>query len=435
VQRFAAILFLFLTTLPLAAQKDERHFEYGFEVRVRNEDWNNIFDFKDSADDERGQIRYRTRLWMKAPLTSNIDFSVGLAQEANEIFQPHSASHIDEGVFETAYVDIHKVFVKGLSLRLGRQNLIKGEGFLLLEGNPWDGSRSIYHNAAVLAYERGKSKLELIGIFDPRMDRYLPRINDKHRQLIEWNESALGAYYTNSRLKKTSLEAYYFYKREFGDPRPASNLQYQADRYVYTAGARVVRQLPNAFSLTGEFARQWGHERTNRDIRAWGGYGYLKRTFGAQKRHSASFGYWGMSGSDPANPRTIGNWDPLFARWPKWSEGYIYTQFKELGVAYWSNVGMWQGEGIYVPWKPLSLRGTFYQMQAFHPYPGSSQLYGQGTGRGQEYQLRADLTVNKNWRGHVLYEGHVPGSFYAGKDPGYFFRLEVSYLFSDKLAF
>ena len=96
--------------------------------------------------------------------------------------------------------DFYQLFVKGLSLRLGRQNLIKGEGFLILEGNPWDGSRSIYHNAAVLAYERGKSKLELIGIFDPRMDRYLPRINDKHRQLVEWNESALGAYYTDTRL-------------------------------------------------------------------------------------------------------------------------------------------------------------------------------------------------------------------------------------------
>ena len=59
MHRFSVLLFLLLTIPPLAAQKGERHFEYGFEVRVRNEDWNNIFDFKDSADDERGQIRYR----------------------------------------------------------------------------------------------------------------------------------------------------------------------------------------------------------------------------------------------------------------------------------------------------------------------------------------------------------------------------------------
>ena len=433
--RFAVLLLISAATLHMRAQSGERHFEYGFEQRVRNENWNNIFDYRDATDDERGQVRYRTRLWVKAPLTANIDFSLGLAQETNQIFQPHAPTHMDEGMFETAYVDVKRLFVKGLSLRVGRQNLIKGEGFLILEGNPWDGSRSIYHNAAVLGYERGKAKLELIGIFDPRMDRFLPRFNDKAHQLIEWNESALGAYYTDNRFKKTSLEAYLFYKREFGDIRPQTHAQYQADRYVYTAGGRTVHKLPNAFSLTGEFAWQWGHQRPNREIRAWGGYGYLKRTFGAQKRHYATFGYWGMSGSDPSTPNTIGNWDPLFSRWPKWSEGYIYTQFKEVGVAYWTNTGMWQGEAVYVPWKPLSLRGTVYQMHAYHPYPGSRQQYGNGTGRGQEYQLRADLTVNKHWRGHVLYESHVPGSFYAGKDMGFFFRTEVSYQFTGQVAF
>lgn len=90
---------------------------------------------------------------------------------------------------------------------------------------------------------------------------------------------------------------------------------------------------------------------------------------------------------------------------------------------------------MYAPWKPLSLRGTFYEMRAYHPFPGSPSLYSNGTGRGEEYQLRADLTVNKNWRGHVLYEGHVPGSYYAGQDPGYFLRLEVSYQFSGQVAF
>lgn len=430
-----ACLLLLVLAAALPAQKAERVFEYGFEQRVRNEDWNNIFDYRDAADDRHGQIRYRTRLWMKAPVNNNVTFHVGLVQETNQVFQPRTPTHMDEAVFETAYVDVKRLFVKGLSLRLGRQNLLKGEGFLFLEGNPWDGSRAIYSNAAVLGYERGKGKIEFIGIFNPRTDRLLPRINDKHRQLVEWNESALGVYYTDHHLRKTDLEAYTFYKREWGDPRVRTHAQFQADRYVYTTGARAVHQLPRAFSLTGEFAGQWGSQRPRRDIRAWGGYGYLKRTFGARKAHYASFGYYGLSGSNPATPNVIGNWDPLFARWPKWSEGYIYTQFKELGVAYWSNIGMWQGEGVYAPWKPLSLRGTYYFMHSYHPYPGNPQMYGAGTGRGQEYQLRADLVVNRNWRGHILYENHLPGSFYAGKDPGYFFRMEVAYQFSGRVTF
>jgi hypothetical protein len=425
---FSAFLF------PLAAQNSAPpKLDYGFEQRVRNENWNNVLDFSNASDDERGQVRYRTRVWMKAPLSKNVDIAIGMTQETNEIFQPHTVAHIDEGFFDTAYIDIKTLFVKGLSLKFGRQNISKGDNFLYFEGDPWDGSRSLYVNAAVLGYERGKSKIEAIGIFDPRMDRFLPRINNKVRQLVEWNESALGLYYTDTHLPKTTLESYLFYKREFGDPRPASNPQFQPNRYVYTAGGRVARQLPQAFSLNGEFAGQWGAQRNGKNIRAWGGYGYVKHMFGAQKRHSAQFGYWGMSGSDPANPGTIGNWDPLFARWPKFSEGYLYTQLKEVGVGYWSNIALWQAEGVYSPIKPLSIRATFYQMQSYHPFPGSKAMFGAGTNRGQEYQLRADLTVNQHWKSHALYERHAPGSYYAGKDSGQFVRLEVIYTFTGRV--
>lgn len=432
--RFAA-LSLVLSAALAGQAPAERHFTYGFEQRVRNENWNNILDFKDSADDERGQIRYRTRLWFDTSLTHNIDLRVGLAQETNQIFQPRTPTHFDEVFFENAYVDIRRLFVRGLSLRLGRQNLTRGEGFLLLEGDPYDGSRSIYNNAAVLAYERGKSKLEFIGIYDPITDHYLPRFHDIHRPLVEWNESALGTYFTTNRFRKTSIEAYYFYKREFGDKRATSHPQYQPDRFVYTAGGRAVHKLPRNFSATGEWAWQWGHQRNSKDIRGWGGYGYLKRNFGPQARHYASFGYWAMSGDNPATSGRNENWDPLFARWPKWSELYIYTQFREVGVAYWTNTGMWQAEAVYVPWKPLSLRGTYYRMNAFHPYSGSPAMFSSGLTRGNHYQAHANLTVGKHWRGHALYEHHSPGSFYAGRDDGFFFRLEIIYLFSKTHAF
>lgn len=414
----------------LGAQTAERHLSYGFEQRVRNENWNNVLDFNDSAGDHRRQIRYRTRLWFGASITPDIDLRIGLAQETNQVLQPRTPGGFDEVFFETAYVDIRKLFIKGLSLRFGRQNLTRGEGFLLLEGNPYDGSRSVYNNAAVLAYERGKSRIELLGIHDPVSDRYLPRIHDLHRPLVEWNESALGAYFTSHRFTQTSVEAYYLYKRETGDRRSPAHPQFQPDRYVYTSGGRAVRKLPGNFSATGEWAWQWGHQRPSAELRAWGGYGYLKKNFGPQSRHSASFGYWAMSGDDPATPGRIESWDPLFARWPKWSELYIYTQFRETGVAYWTNMGMWQAEAVFAPWTPLSLRGAWYHMGAQHPFPGSSSMFSRGRARGEHYQARADLSVGKHWRGHFLYERHVPGSFYTGDRPGYFLRIEVAYTYS-----
>jgi hypothetical protein len=82
---------------------------------------------------------------------------VGLTQETNQILTPDRPFQLDETIFETAYVDVKKLFVKGLTLRVGRQNLIKNEGFLMLEGSPGDGSRTIYLTRRCSA-TRGRSR-------------------------------------------------------------------------------------------------------------------------------------------------------------------------------------------------------------------------------------------------------------------------------------
>ena len=167
----SAFFFLALCAAASAQSEKKPSFEFGFEQRVRNENWNNLLDFNDGADDQRNQIRYRTRAWFKAPLSSTIDFAAGLNQETNQKFNPNLKNNFDEIVFETLYLDIKKLFVKGLSLRVGRQNLMKGEGFLFLEGSPGDGSRSIYVNAVNLAYTRKKASVE-------EMERWLgPNLN------------------------------------------------------------------------------------------------------------------------------------------------------------------------------------------------------------------------------------------------------------------
>jgi hypothetical protein len=134
-----------------------------------------------------------------------------------------------------------------------------------------------------------------------------------------------------------------------------------------------------------------------------------------------------MSGDDPSTPGRIEGWNPLFSRWPKWSELYIYSQFREKGVAYWTNTNMWQAEVGLAPLKPLDLRFTWYRMGAFHPFRTNSPMFGQGTFRGNQFQARLGVNVNKEWSGHVLWEAHHPGNFYTGRDMGYFLRFEVIY--------
>lgn len=418
----------------LSQTAGERTLEWGFEQRVRNENWDNIMDCNDSLQDLRNQIRYRTRLWTNIPVSNDIDFYVGLNQETNQIVRTRAPWRVDEVIFENAYVDFKKLFVKGLSLRVGRQNLIRGEGFLLLEGNPFDGSRSIYFNAANLAYSWKKSKLELIGILNPRQERFLPHFNDRRRPLIEWDEQALGLYYTDKNHARTSFESYYFYKKEVRDSRAPSNPQFRPDRHTHTAGGRAVHNLTKGFSLTGELALQWGRQHGGTDIRGWGGYGYAKHQFGGPLKPYLLGGWWGFSGDDPATRDRVEGWNPIFSRWPKWSELYLYTLFRETGVGYWTNLGMWQAETGFSPWKPLNCRATYYHMDSFHPFPGSPAIYGSGTARGHIYQGRVDLKAGPRWSGHVLWEHLLPGGFYSAKTPGYFLRFEVIFALKGALS-
>jgi hypothetical protein len=424
-----ALIVCTAAALPLAASpQNAEHgtFDFGFEQRVRNENWDNVFDFNSSTDDQRNQVRYRTRAWAKAPITSNIDVYAGLMQETNQIVVKRAPYRFDEVAFENLYVDFKKFLVKGLSLRVGRQNLTKGEGFLVFEGNPWDGSRSIYFNAVNLAYTWKKSQLEVIGILNPYRDRFLPRIHDKSRQLVEWDEQALGAYYTDKNHKDTTFEAYYFYKKEVHDRRSPINAQFQPDRHINTAGSRVARKLKHDWDAAGEFALQWGAQHPSTSLAGWAGYGYVKKSWKqAPWKPSLQGGYWAFSGDNPTSGSKNEGWDPLFSRWPKWSELYIYSQLRERGVGYWTNEGMWQAEMQFAPTKLLGGRLTYYHMDSFHRFPGAPQIYGMGTDRGNHYQARLDVNVNKYWKGHVLYERHQPGDFYTGHSPAYFLRFEV----------
>jgi hypothetical protein len=468
-----------------SAPPAERQIQFDFDQRIRNEDWNNIFDFNSNpgSNDEREQMRWRTMFWVSIPVASSIDFVVGLNQETTQklgnvgVSVTPKETRFDEIIFDKFYFDFKKLPIKGLNLRVGRQNIMEGEGFLIMEGTPGDGSKSVYFNAVNLSYTRAKSKLELLGILDPSQDRFLPVINSQDKTINDWSDKAVGAYYTDKNHAKTQFEAYYFYKKEvndkfnsligkFFDPTSSQeplSFTLQPDRHISTLGARVVQQITPSLTATAEFADQWGFQHARPQeiplanagailaplglsvlqgvpmaaepamkIQAWGGYGYLKQQFKSKWNPYVKAGYWVMSGSNPKNQTVDANWDPIFSRWPEWSELYLYTQLTELGIGYTTNTKQLQGEIGIAPSKKFRMRVTYYRMDSFHPYvppyidpPGLQ--FGSGTHRGDLFECRMDYTINKNFSGHLTYEDFVAGSFYAVRNPAFFMQAEISY--------
>ena len=403
--------------------------EFGFEERVRSENWDNSTDFNQKVVDARHQWRFRTRAWTRWNAGANTEFVLGLANESRKLTTPHVALTMDETVVENLYLD-HR-FSDGASVRIGRQNLTRGDGFILMDGSPLDGSRVAYFNALDLGWTSGKSRLDLLIISDPHRDEYLPRIHDRTKSLIEWDENALGLYWTGANRAKTTLDAYYFYKAETGDTRAGAARQ--GARMFHTLGGRCKRDFAGDWSVKAELAGQAGGQQPGSGIRAWGTQASVKRSFAHTTKPSLLLAWTGLSGDDPATAANEG-WDPLFARYPKWSELYIYTQASERGAAYWTNLSMWQAEARLTPLKPLDLRATYYHMGAFHHFPGKPAIYANGARRGDLYEARADLKVNDNWRGHVVGEYLKPGGFYAGGDGGWFFRAEASCSFKRVFA-
>ncbi len=416
----------------------------GFEVRTRTEDWNNILDLSDATDDERRQMRYRSRVWMKFN-SDSVDFNVGLVDEFYKKFAlkpsdtPAYNFNLDEVVFESLNLSFKKLPIRGLTLTIGRQDLQRGEGFILFDGTAGDGSRTAYFNAVNLAYQHKKSKYELIGILDPRQDRFLGIIHDQQKNLQEWDEQAVGLYYTNREHKTIDVDSYYFYKKEVHDYRPATNAQFQPDRHIHTLGTRVVKRFPNGYTVNSEFATQWGGQHENpvrgtpaADIRAWGGYGYAKKTFSASWKPYVLAEYWALSGDDPNDPATLTGFDPIFSRWPKMSELVVYSFVPERGIAYWSNVHMLQFEAGASPTNKLNLRATFFEQRAFHPAVESPTVFGGGTHRGENYQVRADYKFNNWWKCHVLYENFVPGDFFRGSADSFFLQAQILFQFNSK---
>jgi hypothetical protein len=230
------------------------------------------------------------------------------------------------------------------------------------------------------------------------------------------------------------FESYYLYTKEVHDYRAPTNPAFQPDKHISTAGGRAVIQLAPGWTATTEFAGQWGAEHPDIVVRGWGGYGYVKRQFASRWKPYVLGGWWGLSGDNPNSKNRVEGWDPLYSRWPKWSELYIYSQVPEKGVAYWTNLKMWQAEAGITPFKKVTGRVTYYHMGAFQPYAGSTKMFATGLDRGDNIQTRVDYIHNKNWKADIELERQTPGNFYQVRNTGYYLQFQVIYMASMKIT-
>lgn len=433
MKRFFGLVLLGLTVLSSGMAYAEVQYKAGGTERIRHEFWKNIFDFENKSLDNRNFFRLRTSLWGQADIDEKYSFYVRMTNESkaysyypqgNGKKAPHG--EINEVIFDNLYFDYKDVLDWPVDIRIGRQDFVNmyGEGFLIQDGTPLDGSRTYYFNAFKASWSLNeKNAVDFIYLNSPRTEEWFPVINEVSPQqaLNITDEQGYILYWKNSGIEKLKLEPYFIYKHE--DNEGGARLQSQKSD-IYTPGIFAKYDL-SPFVLRAQVAYQAGKYGAN-DRGAFGGYAFVDREFKDTKwAPKLSAGYLYLSGDDPATSKNEG-WDSLWGRWPMWSELYSLSYNGESGLCYWTNLKMPRLMLEVNPTQKFKAQVYYNFLMADEIPSGTSFAVADGKNRGQLPQCKFTYNFNKNVSTYFLAEYFIPGNFHADTaDPALFLRTEV----------
>jgi len=392
-----------------------------FAERFRQETWDNAINLDDTSSEGFAYTRNKTTLGLQWFAAKGLEITGKLTNEFRVYFAPKDRPfNWNEVFFDNLYVKWKLPKDLPFTLTAGRQDIFLGEGFVIADGNPLDGSRSFYFNALRLDYQaRPNHKIIFLLHSMDTTDTFLPTINDQDQPLIEQPEKALAAYYSGL-FGKSTLDAYII--RKTIDKVEAADIE----SGINTFGARLQAPLFQPLLLTFEGAYQTG-SYGEADRRALGGISHLDYSpGGVPLLKTLIVGGIFLSGDRPETER-FEAWDPLFSRWPKWSEGYIYTFIRESRVAYWSNLTSFYGSVVLDFGTRANATLTCHRLGADERNPAAFPG-GTGVSRGTLIVSKFNFTISRNLSGYVQWDYFRPGDFYfAGASPFNWLRFELMF--------
>lgn len=417
-------------------------FDAGADLRLRMENFDDIPISKDPPGVTRGgkntYYRIRPRAWGQIAAPEHLLFKVRLTEEFRIYEQPANRQWQwpDEAIVDNLYVDLTDLFGGAADLRIGRQDLVYGTGKVILEGTPKDGSRTIYMDAVKLTLKKlaPKTTVDVLGIYNQPENELA--INSQNRDLTGFTsayddvtESGGGVYVKNNAAPDLPFEAYYLFKQESDwDSGPATNRVHHDVLNLNTVGFRVMPKFGETVAGNLEAAYQFG-EQGDADVSGTMIDALVKCRLAKEWDPWAGLGWYYISGDDPSTSDNEG-WNPLWSRWPQYSELYVYAWDAD-GAARWSNVSMPYAEFSMTPSKRFKTYAQVgYMMAPEDNGPGDGDL------RGWFYFVKGEFVIGNamlskrdKLTGHVWLEFIDPGDYYKVEDTSYFVRFEMLYAF------
>ncbi|SDX93780.1 Alginate export [Allochromatium warmingii] len=444
----AAGLGAMLTGAGVVAESDTTPFTWGADVRLRQTWVDNVGHTADSATADRTFQRYRARLWGTYAFNDHLHASARLLWEGRHYDEP---TRTDMPTLETWYsggvlldqlmIQLDQLGGLPLQIKLGRQDIRLGNGWLVFDGTPLDGARSIYFDAIRATYtlESHGTTLDFIYIDqNADTDRFPQPLDNDIEDQIEQHETGFILYGRNSTLlPDTTLDAYALYKHNRVSDTPNTLRRNNgmifpspSDRGdIYAAGVRAEAKLTPNWALRAESVYEWG-TRNDRDLRAFGLNSRLTYSFKDALKNQVHVDLEYLSGDDPDSAEDEA-FDPLWGRWTQWNELLIYhwnldarggeaTNLQRLNLGWIAQVhpttqllldyhALWADE--------LSTRVTAQQ----------PNLSGDNDFRGHLITAWLKSTFSPHVSGHLGAEYFMPGHYYADtrQDDSFFVRAEV----------
>jgi len=422
------------TTLKLAG---------GADFRIRDEMKDKMPGTGVTAKKYENMVRVRSRVWGSASFDDYTLF--GRMGDEFRMYTARSPK-VREGVKtydfpDEAYIDNLYFAAKNLlwdkvDLRVGRQELKYGEGRIISDGSPGDGSRSAYFDAVKGSYHvTDKTTLDAFGIYMDDYDRLAMGPYDRALETCngyEDNEdSGAGLYLTVNEMKEFPFEMYYVWENE-SHAYTVNKVPYGRD--FHTFGTRVMPKFSPRWSGEIEAAVQTGETDDGRDIFAYMGYGgvtYAMAPDTSYKPYVTPAIYY-LSGDKDATKGDDNNWNPVFNR-TTWFSVLTADQYKNYA---WSNLIFPHLAGGITVLGNQKIKAYTGPLFTVADDQGGANGASDDTYKGYLSFVRYEAPLVKGFLGKnsdlnhaVQLELFAPGDYYETDDIATFFRYEVNLKF------
>jgi hypothetical protein len=432
----------------------------GADVRFREhygENWtalnNDLTDAKGNNAADWHFERYRARWWMSLKADENTSINTRFTWEFRTYDKPESAAQatdFDEIIMDNFNVSMKKFLDMPVTATIGRQDIMNlGQGWLVFDGTPVDGSRTFYFDAARFTFDLGeKTKLDTIYVSNmPKSDWWLKPINDRDKIVTQEEEQGAIVYLTD-KSTPTQFEGYFMFK----DNNPIDDIarnfitstaklqQYSKKAEIYTFGGAVSGSINDNWGYRVEGAVQTGKSASpstlvtaynhTEDLLAFGEKSTLEYSFKDDIDNKLHVTYEYLSGDNP-NTKRVESFNPLWGQWPQWSEMYqpYITQLEDNLVSNLHRLDFGHKFKPNSQWEILTDWNLLWADQ--NTYKGNPHFTDDGNFRGHLLTCWARYNFSKQLKGNLVGEYFMPGNYYAkaNNDDALYFHFTVEYTF------